>query len=116
MDLEQITRDIFRIPVIESHEVTALLDGQNYPVVNLGRKGIGILIPTEDAFAVSSSSHAIVLQLNAQRFELTGRVVHISPHESDNYLYGIELIDMSQDSEQAINEYIKKNRATLFAK
>lgn len=79
MDLEKITRDIFRIPVLESHDVKARIDDKTYPVVNLGNRGLGILLTEAKNFAVNNGQHQITLQLLDKTFELTGRVVHVSP-------------------------------------
>ncbi len=116
MDLEQITRDIFRVPVLESHDVTACIGARTYQVVNLGSRGLGILLDEEDALPQASSHHAVGLRLLDQQFELQGRVVHISAHESGRYLCGIALVDMNEEIAQAIADYIGKYRANMFAK
>ncbi|MDH5299499.1 MAG: PilZ domain-containing protein [Desulfobulbaceae bacterium] len=116
MDLEQITRDIFRIPVLESHDVTVQIDSRSFTVVNLGSKGLGIILTGENLFAADNKLHAITLVLGGKQFNLEGRVVHVSPHDSGNYLCGIELVDMDVDSSKAIDDYIRQNRSTLFAK
>lgn len=114
MDLEQITRDIFRIPVLESHDITALLENQHFPVINLGSKGVGILLTEEDTFPVSDQVFDISLSLMGKKFELQGKIVHVSPHESGNYLCGIELIDLNSECKQTIADYIKKFRSNMF--
>jgi len=114
MDLEQITRDIFRIPVLESHDVTALLEKQLYPVINLGSKGLGILLIESEAFPVSDQIFDISLRLMGKTFELQGKIVHVSPHETGNYLCGIELIDLDNDCKQTIADYIKNHRSSMF--
>jgi len=114
MDLEQITRDIFRIPVLETHDVTALLEKQNFPVINVGSKGIGILLTDEESFPVSDQIFDIMLRLMGKEFELQGKIVHVSPHESGNYLCGIELLDLNNECEQTIASYIKNHRSSMF--
>ena len=114
MDLEQITRDIFRIPVVESHDVTALIEKQSVPVINLGSKGLGILLTEEEAFPVSDDIFDLTLDLSDKEFDLQGKVVHVSPHDSGNYLCGVELVDMSKECGQTIAAYIKKHRSSMF--
>lgn len=114
MDLEQITRDIFRIPVHESHDVSALIEKQSFPVINLGSKGLGILLSEEDAFPASDRILSILLRLNGKQFELQGKIVHVSPHDSGNYLCGVELIGMTSQCEKTIADYIKKHRSSMF--
>jgi len=114
MDLEQITRDIFRIPVHESHDVRALIEEQSFPVINLGSRGVGILLSEEDALPVSDQLFNIILHLAGKRFELQGKIVHVSPHDSGNYLCGVELVDMTKACGQTIAAYIKKHRSSMF--
>ncbi|MDH4319996.1 MAG: PilZ domain-containing protein [Desulfobulbaceae bacterium] len=114
MDLEQITRDIFRIPVHESHDVSALIENQSFPVINLGSKGIGILLNEEDAFPVSDQIFTITLHLGGKQFELKGKIVHVSPHDSGNYLCGVELVGLTHQCEKTIADYIKKHRSSMF--
>jgi len=114
MDLEQITRDIFRIPILEPDDVTALIESQIFTVINLGNKGIGIQLQKQDTFPVCDEIVPISLNLNSNKFELRGRIVHVSPHDSGYYLCGIELIDMTQDCIYTVNEYIKNHRSNMF--
>ncbi len=114
MDLEQITRDIFRIPILDSNDVTALIEKQSLPVINLGSKGIGILLSEDEAFPVSDETFAISLHLSGKQFELQGKIVHASPQESGNYLCGVEFIDMSKQCGKTITNYIKKHRSSMF--
>ncbi|MDH3393239.1 MAG: PilZ domain-containing protein [Desulfobulbaceae bacterium] len=114
MDLEQITRDIFRIPVLATDKVTALIEKQSFPVINLGSKGLGILLTDEETFPVSDQIFDISLQINGKQFELQGKIVHASPHDSGNYLCGVELVDMDSECERTIADYIKKHRSSMF--
>lgn len=114
MDLEQITRDIFRIPVHPSDKVTALIEQQSFPVINLGSRGLGILLTDEETFPVSDQTFDITLQISEKQFELQGKIVHASPHESGSYLCGVELVGMDNQCEQTIADYIKKHRSSMF--
>ena len=56
----------------------------------------------------------ISLRISGKQFELQGKIVHASPHDSGNYLCGVELVGMDKQCAQTITDYIKQHRSSMF--
>lgn len=109
----KIIRHVFRLPIEEGDKVSLAINDRTYEVINLGTKGIGILIDEDDAFAAGQSLDKVVLHLDAERLQLTGRVVHVSPREFQ-LICGIEFVQMTRDEENKMMNFLSRHRESLF--
>lgn len=116
LELLKVIRESFRTPKDESDKVTVQINDKDFEVVNIGSQGIGILIPQEDMFYVNEKLRSIKLTWQGNPFSLQGKVVHISPDDSGNYLCGIQLINLDKKSEKKLKKYLQGNRSALFGK
>jgi c-di-GMP-binding flagellar brake protein YcgR len=116
MELEQVIRQIYRVPVKKSDRVNITVDGSEYEIVNLGSHGIGIRLPNPAPFKVSDHVHKIGLKIEGDYIRLSGKIVHVTPYETDHCLCGIQLIDMDEKSQQRLLDYVYRIRANLFTK
>lgn len=116
MELEQVIRHIYRVPVEQGDNVGVTVDGQRYEVVNLGSNGIGIRLPNPVPFTVDGQVHEIGLQIAGELLRLSGKIVHVTPYGSDSYLCGIKLTDMNEESQRRLLDCVYRIRASLFTK
>ncbi|MDA8165391.1 MAG: PilZ domain-containing protein [Desulfobacteraceae bacterium] len=114
MELEQVIRQIYRVPVEKEDKVTVAIDGNNYDVVNLGSHGIGIRLPNPPSFSVDARNHEIRLGIGGKILLLTGKIVHVTPYGADSHLCGIKLVDMGKETEQLLLDCVYRLRAKLF--
>lgn len=115
MELEQIIREIYRVPINQNDNISVQMDGKNYDVVNLGSHGIGIRIP-QGAFSVDDTIPDIKLMLKGEILRFKGKVVHVSTYKADTYLCGVRLVDMDEVSKQKLLDCVYRIRANLFTK
>jgi c-di-GMP-binding flagellar brake protein YcgR len=116
MELEQIIRQIYRIPITDTDKVSVLVNGQKHEVVNLGSHGVGILLSSPSSFRVNNESHTIDLLLDGEHLQSEGEIVHITQHGSDNYLCGIKLVNMDEKKQEKLLACVFRIRARLFTK
>lgn len=116
LELLDIIRESFRAPSDEFGTVSLQIGDQHFDVVNIGTHGIGILLSQGDAFSINEKLGSINLIWQGNAFPLQGKVVHISPDESGNYLCGIELTKLDEESDKKLREHLEQYRHTLFEK
>lgn len=116
MELEQVIRQIYRVPIANNDEVNVSVDGSEYEVVNLGSQGIGIRLSEPVPFRVDGRNHEIDLRIEGNLLHLSGEIVHVTPYDADNYLCGIKLIDMDEESHRRLLGCVYRIRADLFTK
>jgi hypothetical protein len=113
--LRQIIRQGFRAPVGGvAQEMTLVIAGTSYAVFNLSSNGVGIYLHAPDQFEGKAQLHGMTLVLGGQSFTVDGVVMHLAS-DGANELCGIELTVMSPECRQAINDYLRTSRSTLFA-
>jgi c-di-GMP-binding flagellar brake protein YcgR len=115
MELEQIIRQIYRIPIKKEDKIAVTINGAEYEVVNLGSHGIGIRLPPPGHFEVNNQDHDIKLLLDGELLKLKGKIVHITKHEID-YLCGIKFADLDEATQNKLLATVFRIRARLFTK
>jgi c-di-GMP-binding flagellar brake protein YcgR len=116
MELEQIIRQIYRIPITESDEISVTINGKKHEVVNLGSHGIGVRVANPVTFEVDNQKHDIELWLVRDRLRLKGKIVHVTSHGPDHYLCGIIFSDLDETSQEKLLACLYHIRAGLFGK
>lgn len=114
MELEQIIRQIYRIPITETDDVSVKINGEKHEVVNLGSHGIGVLLKQADSLDVNNQTHDVDLRLNGERLLLKGKIVHVTPYSADHYLCGMKLINLDDASQEKLLACVYRIRANLF--
>jgi c-di-GMP-binding flagellar brake protein YcgR len=115
MELEQIIRQIYRIPIKKDDKIAVTINGADHEVVNLGSHGIGIRLPPPGHFAVDNQEHEIKLLLNGELLKLRGKVVHVTKHGTD-YLCGIKFTELDEATQNKLLACVYRIRARLFTK
>lgn len=111
-----LVRNSFRIPGDNAVAGSLSIKGQEYEVVNVNRRGIGVRFTEPDSFS-DGEEFAMRLVLHETPFDLHGRVVHVSPDSiTANYLCGIELIKIDKKTVKQLEACIQQDRANLFHK
>ncbi|ADH85537.1 PilZ domain-containing protein [Desulfurivibrio alkaliphilus] len=113
MNQEQVTRHSFRLPVSGLDEVTVKINGREREIFNLSNHGIGVRFRPPEAFDPEGPPLAVELKLGDVDLRLTGKVVHIS-REGNDYLCGIDLVDLDETSRQHLLAHVARLRAQLF--
>lgn len=113
MDLEQIIRHDFRVPVSDADDISIKVDGREYEMINLSNKGIGIRFNPLTLFKVGDVVRDIELMIAGQRLLFEGKVVHVSRLGQD-YLGGIDLLDMDEKSAGILLACVNGIRTRLF--
>jgi hypothetical protein len=116
MELEQVIRQIYRVPVEKGDNVAVTVDGGKYEVVNMGSHGIGIHLPDPPPFTVDSRLHEISLRIEGEVLRLSGKIVHVTRYGADSNLCGIKLVDMNEESQRRLVGCVYRLRANLFTK
>ena len=107
-DIQKISRNSFRIPINESDNVTLQINNHPYEIINITSVGISIYLVYADVFSIGDIIDKIELYIEGELLTFQGRVRHISPKDSDGYLYGIELIEPKKNSKRILLGYIQK--------
>jgi c-di-GMP-binding flagellar brake protein YcgR len=115
MELEQIIRQIYRIPIQKEDGIAVTINGDDYEVVNLGSHGIGIRLLLPQHFEVNSQDHDIKLLLDGELLQLKGKIVHVTKHGPD-YLCGIKFSGLDEATQNKLLACVYRIRARLFTK
>jgi c-di-GMP-binding flagellar brake protein YcgR len=115
MELEQIIRQIYRIPIKKEDGIAVTINGDDYEVVNLGSHGIGIRLSPPGHFEVSNQDHDVRLLLDGELLRLKGKIVHVTRHGAD-YLCGIKFSGLDELTQNKLLGCVYRIRARLFTK
>lgn len=112
--LQQIIRQGFRAPVGLSQQMTLTIAGNTYAVFNLSGSGVGFYLNGPGQFEIKASLRGITFSIGSQSFTVDGTVVHLASDGAHD-LCGIELTTMPPECREAIVDYLRKSRNSLFA-
>lgn len=112
--LQKIIRQGFRAPVELSRKMRLIIAGTPYAVFNLSATGIGIYLNEPGGFELKTKLPGMQFSIDGQTFLVDGVVVHRSSDGAQD-LCGIELTAMSPECQEAIINYLKKSRRSLFS-
>ena len=114
MDLQEIMRKYFRINVADNDAVSIKINKVPYDVIDVGNRGIGIRLSPEDIFVAVEDELPIELKINNRVHNLQGKVVHISPSGPDEFLCGIEFINIDKKTKDTLLKYLESCREKIF--
>ena len=113
-DLQKIIRKNYREPILDDDPVRAEIEGVSHRVCDIGSRGLGLIVPSLDSF-LAGTAYSITLHIGDNTITLRGKVTHISPSETSGECHcGIELIDLSQNDEQTLQQFLTAHHASLF--
>lgn len=114
MDLQEIMRKYFRISVKGNDEVAIKINNVSYEVIDVGDRGIGIRLTPEDIFIAVEDELPIELKIKDNSYTMQGKVVHISPAEPEEYLCGIEFMNVDKKTRTKLLEHLQSFREKIF--
>ncbi len=106
-------RRSFRFPMA-GREVRAVVDGEAFPLLDVGSHGIAVRLEDPDRFVKGETIAHVVLILDGDKIETRGRVVHIT-RGGETVSCGIELKDISDDMEARLQAFLQGCREDYFA-
>jgi len=107
-------RSSFRMPFAEDHEIRAVVDGETFPILDMGSRGIGILLADRDRFVRGESLSHLVIIIGTEKLAMKGRVVHVTC-EDDLVVCGIALKGMDEGVESCLQAFLLQHRNVYFA-
>lgn len=114
MDLQEIMRKFFRISVKGSDAVSISINNVPYDLIDVGDNGLGIRLSPEDILVSVGDELPINLKIEGIVHNLQGKVVHISPSENEDFLCGIEFINIENDVKAKLMDYLQSRREKIF--
>ena len=115
MDLQEIKRKYFRISVMGSDDISMKINDATYDVIDLGDHGIGIKLTPEDIFFGVDDELSITLIIKGVTHNLQGKVVHISLSRPEEYLCGIDLINLDKQVKEELLGYLESCKKKIFS-
>ena len=114
MDLQEIKRKYFRINVKGNGDISIKINEAKYEVIDVGDNGIGLKFSPEDILVAVEDELPIELTIEGMTHNLQGKVVHISPAGPEEFLCGIEFINISNESKDKLIKYLQTCREKIF--
>lgn len=114
MDLQEIMRKYFRINVKGNGDISIKINEAKYEVIDVGDNGIGLKLSPEDIFVAVQDELPIELTIEGMIHHLQGKVVHISPAGPEEFLCGIEFINIDKKSKDKLMNYLQTCREKIF--
>ena len=112
--LQEIIRQGFRAPVGLSQQMTLTIAGSTYAVFNVSGSGVGIYLNGPGQFELQAPLSGMTFSIGGQSFTVAGTVVHLASDGAHD-LCGIELTTTTPECREAIIDYLRKSRNSLFA-
>jgi hypothetical protein len=95
-------------------DVRAVIDGEPFPLLDLGSHGIAIRLADPDRFVRGETIAHVVVIIGDERIESRGRVVHIS-RDQESVVCGIALKDMGPEAESRLQAFLQGCRREYFS-
>ena len=114
MDLQGTIRQFFRIAVKETDSIAIKADGQEYDVVDIGDRGVGIRLSPEDIFLAVEDELEIELNIEGIAHDVQGKVVHISPNGPEEFLCGILFTKIDKKGSKHLMDFLQNSRTGIF--
>ncbi len=113
-ELQEIVRDGFRAPVVDSDSISLLVGDKQYKVFNIAARGVGIFLDVYDELIPEQLLADMLISFNGREFRVSGRVVHVSMDEA-HVLCGIALTCLDEVCEQELDGYLQQCKRALFS-
>lgn len=107
-------RRAFRLPSPAAHVVVAV-NGMTHEVVDICRDGVGLRIAKDAPFPVAGEKVRLTVSLAGDAHDADGRIVHVSPDFSDQYLCGIQFVDLKAKFLKTLTTFLEARRLEWFA-
>ncbi len=114
MDLHEIKRKYFRINLKENDTVSVRINNVPYVIFDLSDGGIGIQLSSEDLLLTEGDELPIELHIENQVLNLRGRVQHINPLGKEEFLCGIEFMNVDEHTRSALTQFVQACREKMF--
>lgn len=112
-DAGDVTRHSFRGAVADTDHISAEIAGSRHAVLDVGSRGIGILL-SGGAALVPGQTHDLTLTFGNRALRLRGLVRHVTlDDEAGAFHCGIQLLDLSREAEQQLQEFVLRQRHHL---
>ncbi len=114
MDLHEIKRNYFRINIKENDDVSVKINNVPFEVMGLNDGGIGIRLSSEDILVSVGDELPLEFKIKNLVQTLLGKVVHISPFGPEEFLCGIEFLNMDNETKVKLMEFLESRRENIF--
>ena len=114
MDLHEITRKYFRISIKGNDALSVKINNVPYEVLGVNDGGIGIRLTSEDILVSVGDEFPLEFKIEDLVQNLKGKVVHISPTGPEEFLCGIEFLDMDTKTKTKLMEFLESCREKIF--
>jgi c-di-GMP-binding flagellar brake protein YcgR len=114
MDLHEIKRKYFRINLEGNDAVSVRINKVPYEIFDLSDGGIGILLSPEDLLLAEGDELPIELNIEGTVQNLQGKVKHINPTGKEEYLCGIEFMNVEEKIRAKLMEFLQSCREKIF--
>ena len=91
-------------------EIKVEIEGRSYESINLSAAGIGVRVRDPKEFPYRNNLLPLILAIGKKTLRLQGRVIHVSSHESGDYIGGIDFCDMPAEAAKMIAKLLAKSR------
>lgn len=108
-------RRAFRLPSMAAANVMVEVNGTGYEVVDICRDGVGLRIAKDASFPVAGERVRLTVTLDGAVHDAAGRIVHVSPDFSDQYLCGIQFVDLKGKFLKILHTFLDARRLDWFA-
>ena len=107
-------RRAFRLPNVAANVVVEV-NGRAHEVVDICRDGVGLRIAKDAPFPVAGEKVRLTVALDGATQDVAGRIIHVSPDFSDQYLCGIQFVDLKPKFLQKLTTFLEARRLDWFA-
>jgi len=114
MDLHEIKRKYFRINLKGNEAVSVRINNVPYEVFDLSDGGIGLQLSSEDILLTEGDELPIELHIQGQVLNLNGKVKHINPIGKEEYLCGIEFMNVAEKIRSRLMKFLQACREKIF--
>ncbi|OIP49085.1 MAG: hypothetical protein AUK28_04010 [Desulfobacterales bacterium CG2_30_60_27] len=108
-------RRAFRLPSVATANVVVEVNGKAYEVVDICRDGVGLRIAKDAPFPVAGEKVRLTVSLAGTAYDASGRIIHVSPDFSDQYLCGIQFVDLKAKFLETLTTFLEARRLDWFA-
>ena len=113
-DKDKQIRHAYRLTKDVGEDVKVALNGKSFLAVDLGYEGVGVRVSKNDKFPSAGEELTINISFDGGTHEVTGKVVHVSPDFSDQYLCGIKFLGDDSSFAGKLEAFLDRGRSSLF--
>ena len=107
-------RQHFRVPADPEAVPRVLIKNVAYRVYDVSEGGICHLVSKVNAFTLGEDPGPITVTVAGRDMELSGAVVHLTPHGEDRVRCGIRFTALNPEQLRIIQQYVAEVRSVLF--